>query len=140
MVGVNTTGIFSRPLTKLAGRSGSCVVGGQAHIRQPLQQLRLHDRKLEPGQLVTQAEVRAEAEREVVVRIAVDIEVSGLSKTFSSKLADSNSRIIFSPSLRAVPWNSVSAVMVRAMFFTGAVQRSISSIALGSRSRSLTRR
>ena len=41
--------------------------------------------------------------------------------------------MIFSPLCSWVPWNSVSAVIVRAMFFTGDVQRSISSIALGSK-------
>jgi hypothetical protein len=41
--------------------------------------------------------------------------------------------MIFSPSRSSVPWNSVSAVNVRHMFFTGDVQRSISSIAPGSK-------
>ena len=47
--GVNFTGIASRPLTKFAGRSGSCVVGGQPQIRQPLQQPRLHQSTARAG-------------------------------------------------------------------------------------------
>ena len=39
--------------------------------------------------------------------------------------------MIFSPWRSSVPWKSVSAVNIRHMFFTGEVQRSISSIAVG---------
>src|ERR1700757_954892 len=46
----------------------------QPHIRNALQQAGLHDRQLQPGELVAQAEVRPEAEREVVVRVALDVE------------------------------------------------------------------
>ena len=98
--GVNVTGIFSRPLTKLAGRSGRFVVGCQPQIRQALAAAALHKRELQTGKLIPQAEMGAEAERQMVVRVAGDIEAAqGSSNTFSSKLADSNSRIIFSPSL-----------------------------------------
>ena len=93
--------------------------------------------KLQPGQLIAQAEVRAEAERQVAVRVSVDVEVLRVARTPSrrsspTRTAASSSR----PRCSAVPWNSVSAVIVRAMFFTGDVQRSISSIAPGSRSES----
>ena len=54
---------------------------------------------------------------------------SGSPNTASSKFADSNMSMIFSPWRNWVPWNSVSAVSMRHMFFTGEVQRSISSTA-----------
>jgi len=89
---------LSRGRTRsFAGRNGrSAFWRRQAHIRQTLAAAGFAS-TLESGELVAETErCVPKPKREVVVRVALDVEASGSSKTFSSKFADSNSRMIFS--------------------------------------------
>ena len=81
--GENVIGIDSRPLMKLARRRGSADgVGGELEVGQPRQQLLEHDLELEPRERLTEAEVRAEPERDVLVRLAFDVEPVRIDEAF----------------------------------------------------------
>ena len=55
--------------------------------------------------------------------------VSGSSKTVSSRLPDTNQVVTFAPAGSSTPASSVACVVVRRKWCTGVAQRSISSAA-----------
>ena len=72
---VKVTGRDSRPLTKLAGRSSSSASGSaMAQVGEAIEELVEHHGDLEAGQAGAEAEVRAEAERHVLVGRALHVE------------------------------------------------------------------
>src|SRR5690349_7496222 len=56
------------------------VVGDELDVREPAQQLGEHDLQLEAGQRRAHAEVGTEAERQVRVRVAGDVEAIGVGE------------------------------------------------------------
>ena len=87
--GVKVTGNDSMPPMKLTGRfrAGSSVAN--VMIGKAREELLEHRPQLQPGELVAQAEVGAEAERHVRVRAARPMSKrSGSSNTSSSRLAE----------------------------------------------------
>ena len=132
-LGVKTTGMVSRPADE---------------VRRPQRQRRSSEASRRSGSRSSTRSVisdsssraswlprqkwRAEAEGHVTVGIAVDVGTSQDRRTaVSSKLADSNSSMIFSPSRSSCRGSRRRRSSVRHMFFTGDVQRSISSTAFG---------
>jgi len=140
---VNTTGIASRPLTKLAGRSGSAEsVNSGASLRsgsrvRSVRSIVVTSRR---ASWLPRQKCVPKPKARWLLGFRSMRKCSGSPKTCSSKFADSNSSTIFSPARNCVPWNSASAVSVRAMFFTGEVHRSISSTAAGTKASSVTNR
>ena len=66
---------------KLARRRGSVGgIGRELEVGQPREQLLEHHLQLEPGERLTEAEVRTEPEREVLVRVAFDVEAEGIDE------------------------------------------------------------
>ena len=63
-------------------------VTGKLDGPEPRHQFREERAGFEPRQVGTEAVVRAEAERDMVVRVARDVEESAFRKTSSSRLAD----------------------------------------------------
>ncbi len=59
-------------LARPAGQVGG--VGGELEVGQAHEQLLEHHLQLEPGERLAEAEVRAEPERDVLVRVALDVE------------------------------------------------------------------
>ena len=108
---------------------------GEAHVGEAAVELADGDLALHAGELVAEAEVLAEGEREVFVGVSGQIELVGRSKTFSSRLAEMIIPSTLAPLGRTVPSRSTSSNTVRAApQGTGVVKRSSSSTAgLGQR-------
>ena len=89
----------SGPTMKFDDRYGSGALVGELDVGEPPQQLAEHHVQLQPGERRAQAEVRAEAEREVRVRVAAQVEASRGSRTpTASRFADGYMSMTWSPS------------------------------------------
>ena len=108
------------------------ALDGEAEVGQAGQQPLDHDLELQPGQLVAQAEVGAEAEGHVRVGAAGDVEGVGVveDRLVAVGRRVEEEELLARPDRVRRP-SSTSRVAVRAMFLIGDTQRSISSTAPG---------
>ena len=120
------------PLMKFEARSGGGSSLASVKVGQALQQLLEEHAQLEAGQARAQAEVRAEAEGEMVVRRALDIEGERIGEDRGVAVRGRvEEQQLALPLAMRWPRSSTSRVAVRAMFWIGVTQRSISSTAVG---------
>ena len=87
--------------------------------RPPAQELAEHGVHLEAGEVRAEAEVRTDAEREVRVRIAEEVEVVGVVEHRGSRLAAPNHTTTLSPARICWSPRTVSSVAVRRNCITG---------------------
>ena len=132
-VGLNSTGIDSSPQTKFDGRFGVGAPGASRRSGSRANSRSNITRELQAGELVAETEVLAEAEREVRVRVAGDVERERVGE-HRPRRGSRTGRAASAGRPRAGGRRSASTsrVSVRAMSWIGLTQRSISSTARGS--------